>query len=862
MGIVSTMLGPRWTLTLTLLGLFASLAPQPAVFAAPRVTAIALQQRVTELATRLDDPDPARRGAAGIELMAIKDPRAVPFLLDAIKAVPVEHRLPLVRALARFKVSTKIALFIAFAREPGRSDGALLAEIRTQLQALGPGVVAPLFAAVTRCDSPSEDMDWDSPGVRESSVSEWMAATAGGVGPAALPRMFRAASSASRCRRWAAVQAFESFTGEDKPWTGPELQQVCAALERATADRAAIIRKEATRILDHRRESGICYSHDSSVTERDSSIEDHAQRRLAFEQALASKDPKIRRGAIDRLFGGSTISAEDLQPSEATPRLTPLIAPLVSDVDEAIRLHAVQLLHALNARKTNWRDEEPRDPADSVPALLIALHDKSAEVRRAALKGLAEVTPEGDSSFGVSEELLTLVPASDPDDYQTILDALTTLHDSTIAPKLLTWLDDEDVDTRYFAATVLGSCGSIEMVPLLAPLLKEEDADVRRAAASSIKDLIDNSGQPTPAVVGALVEPMIAGLDDTEPVVRYVAINVLGRSRDPRAVEPLIRVLPQTVTEGACRACWPLGNIGDPRAIDALRPYLAHESKEIRLSAAWAISGVKDDRVVEPLKSILRDPDIRNRHDAVKMLAAVGRPAAIAAVRSIALSDEEASMRTTAVQALRAFPGPETDATLMRVLKDRDVDVRQAAAWLLRDIAQPGTAAALIEALTDEDMLVRRHIAETLGKLGDRRAVEPLLHVLPYTLPDAARALGQLGDARAVDALIAVARSPQADHGSESEAAALAALGQLGDPRALPIFVRALRSTNYKAPEVAREILMKQRDPRAVALLSSRLLEIARPGGAWSNEEYNIRALLNALCDPASTIEGCQLVRR
>jgi HEAT repeat protein len=55
----------------------------------------------------------------------------------------------------------------------------------------------------------------------------------------------------------------------------------------------------------------------------------------------------------------------------------------------------------------------------------------------------------------------------------------------------------------------------------------------------------------------------------------------------------------------------------------------------------------------------------------------------------------------------------------------------------------------LIEALKDEDWLVRRNAAESLARLGDRRAVDPLLPLLEdeneMVQETAEGALGSLG---------------------------------------------------------------------------------------------------------------------
>jgi HEAT repeat protein len=733
---VSAMISPRWTLTLVaMLGLFAS---RPVAQAAEAVEA--LQRRVMALAAQLGDPDPARRGAAGIDLLAITDRRAVPFLLAAIKAAPAEQRLPLVRALRRFKVSAKIAPFIAISREADWStpDNPFGRELREQLQALGTRAFAPLFAAVTRCDPPAI---WvEGPDYQTWSASLWAASTAGSLGLSVLPRIVREVSAPSRCRRWAAVQALDSFTHyENAPWTEPALEQACAALDRASRDDAPAVSTQAEQILSQRREDGVCEEPPSPSTDGSSPGLDDESRRRVFEQALASTDPAIRRGAIEQLLGSS---GDDHAEADFA---TPLIAPLVSDADEAIRLEAVKALHGLNARQTDRRDERRRDPDHSMPALLTALRDANATVRIAAVDALAEVSPEGESQWHVSKALLSLVEASNDEEYNKLLTALATLGDPEIAPQLLAWLVDEDVNLRFVAATVLRPCGSMEMAPRLVPLLTDGDADIRRAAALTISALVSRYSQPpTPAVLAALVEPMLTALNEDDPAIRGSAIEVLGMTGDRRAVEPLIRVLPLTVNEYRCWACPVLGRLGDPRAIDAMLPYLTQGSMDLRKNVAWALSFLRDDRVVEPLKGLLRDPEAQVRHAAVETLAALGRPGAIDAVRSVALSSPEARMREAAVKELRKFPGPETDATLVRALKDPEVSVRRAAGWVLQDIARPESVPALIDALTDEDSEVRRRVAEALGKLGDRRAIDPLLRVLPHTLPEAATALEKL----------------------------------------------------------------------------------------------------------------------
>jgi HEAT repeat protein len=97
----------------------------------------------------------------------------------------------------------------------------------------------------------------------------------------------------------------------------------------------------------------------------------------------------------------------------------------------------------------------------------------------------------------------------------------------------------------------------------------------------------------------------------------------------------------------------------------------------------------------------------------------------------------------------------------------------------------------LITALKDDDKDVRRQAAKALGEIGDARAVEPLV----ATLKDgdsgvcgfAAVSLGKFGDARAVRTLI------HAIYDSNLGIAAVKALGVVGDSSAIDPLIISLQ---------------------------------------------------------------------
>lgn len=141
-------------------------------------------------------------------------------------------------------------------------------------------------------------------------------------------------------------------------------------------------------------------------------------------------------------------------------------------------------------------------------------------------------------------------------------------------------------------------------------------------------------------------------------------------------------------------------------------------------------------------------------------------------------------------------------------LRGPDLGLRYYAAWWLGRfrIATPESVDALIEGLSDESdrtaeggYPLRRNAARALGKLGDLRAVQPLLQCLDcddfYVREAAVQSLGMLGDRSCVPVLLSlleggVEASQAGSKGvqlAQPYNAILEALGALGAPEAVSL---------------------------------------------------------------------------
>jgi HEAT repeat protein len=129
----------------------------------------------------------------------------------------------------------------------------------------------------------------------------------------------------------------------------------------------------------------------------------------------------------------------------------------------------------------------------------------------------------------------------------------------------------------------------------------------------------------------------------------------------------------------------------------------------------------------------------------------------------------------------------------------------------------------LVRDLEDESRMVRRDAAESLGKLGDARAVEPLIVALEdkdsSVRSSAANALGRLGDACAVEPLI----TALGDEDQQVRWTAAKALGELGDTHAMEPLIIALGDEDQQVRWAAAKALGGLGDARAVEPLIAAL---------------------------------------
>lgn len=356
--------------------------------------------------------------------------------------------------------------------------------------------------------------------------------------------------------------------------------------------------------------------------------------------------PEVRRSSrVDRLAADRDVAG---------------LLEALTDPDLDVRKQAVAALGDLG-------DERAVEP------LLAALEDPALEAGAEAALGRLGAPAVGPLVRLIHEKGRTTRASG----------ALRRIDDERAVEPLLAALGDDDPAVRAGAACALGRTGSPEAVEALcdaledpdplvavwsaealarigdqravAPLVNRLKTHVSDAAAKALDDLgwtpaddaertvhlIAKQRYHEIAAIGeGAVEPLVAFLASAGRATSWAGVNtrkrvagVLGELGDARAVEPLVQLLQDAVsqdqTELSGAAVAALSSIGAP-AVDPLIGVLVDpgQRRYARGYAAQALGAIGDPRAVEPLRAILDSgEDVPYAEGALDQLDLATRPA-------------------------------------------------------------------------------------------------------------------------------------------------------------------------------------------------------------------------------------------
>ena len=393
-------------------------------------------------------------------------------------------------------------------------------------------------------------------------------------------------------------------------------------------------------------------------------------------------------------------------------------------------------------------------------------------------------------------------------------------------------LRSTNLETRRHALKKLGTYHHAKVLKHFVALLSDGHPEFRRLAAEGVSRIAWSFKKHVqwvqPGMVlpkwddqeglrAATVEPLITALHDEDPGVREQVVDALGAVGDPRAVDALIPLLHDSSTEVRRQTADALAVLGDTRAVGPLVGGLSDKEGLVRLQVAKALEQLdwepQDDHqrvlravalsnweeaiafgsiAVGPLSFVFRNSGWIVRHPVIEGLGAIGDVGAVDVLVD-ALGDRDPGTRRRVVKALAKI-GKRAVNALLITLESHDWELRRHAAETLGIIGDPRAVQPLVTALGDHDIGVRWQAIHALERIGSD-AVEPLVSVLGTTKNGvrwwAAAVLEKLGS-EAVQPLV----SALGDKNWELRQQAIEVLGSLGDRRAVGPLVAMLRDSH------------------------------------------------------------------
>ncbi len=284
------------------------------------------------------------------------------------------------------------------------------------------------------------------------------------------------------------------------------------------------------------------------------------------------------------------------------PRVIPALARALRSQYYTVREQAARTLGNL------------RDP-QALPALLEALKDPEAEVRAAAALAVGRY--------------------NDPRTFDALADLL---------------LEDPQLEVRQAAARALGETRHEQAIPYL--LIALHDSFwwyERESGADALLDALEAIGKPA-------VDALLEALGDPEGAIRRFAARLLGRIRDPRAIQPLGMALYDMHFEVGQAAAESLAGFGEA-GLKVLGEALKHPEAWLRQHAVYGLTLSGDQRIVPVLLNMLNDPEREVVKQVIQSLGKLKDRRALPALQAIAIRRADRELSSLARGAIQALEG-------------------------------------------------------------------------------------------------------------------------------------------------------------------------------------------------------------
>jgi HEAT repeat protein len=531
----------------------------------------------------------------------------------------------------------------------------------------------------------------------------------------------------------------------------------------------------------------------------------------ALVQSLRDPSPEARAAALTALARS--------QPDRAA---VPYVVALLDDREAHVRSGAVAALGALGGTRAAQALVDVLDDTTLVEPVVNAL----VAVGEPAVAPLCQILRRSGDHLARDSALRTLVRIGSPQATPTIVAALEE-HRGNLPETAL--------------VTALGAtAGPAGLLPLLERTTSDDDG-LRIAALASLSAYIE-PGQQDPRLTECLIDRVRRGSAGE----RLLALILLSRLGDSRALPDVLPLLQQ-------------GRRGRREGpVAELRRHFAFIGEELQetLQALEATNAAEPVAVLRLMRTagagsqrrlLLRlmqeERNAALRHEAALTLGEVADDEALRALSELLQEpppvDRVAVLRALAI-ALRHSPSPEAIDGVNRLVTQAEPSLALVAADTLAKVGNRRAVEALGALLDRPEVGFRRKAVETLGDIGGDEAQAHLVSALeqdedPLVRGLAAWALGKTGGDRVTDRLV----NALADRGWSVRINAAGALARRADPRAAEAICQALLDeprgayrANLLLAAAATEAPCALAQAREVLRLPDRKTAVARAAAA------------------------------
>lgn len=345
----------------------------------------------------------------------------------------------------------------------------------------------------------------------------------------------------------------------------------------------------------------------------------------------------------EALLQGESKRRAALLPIVCNLKSVPAVAVCLLDASPDVRVLACDALARLGA-------------VTAVPALFDLLRDDSQRVVHAAVSAI--------QALGASETeslALAAAQANIPTVRRAGLSVLSYFGFPSALPVFEKVLAQNDARERDIALQGLTLLEQPEARALLLRIARDGSGSTKAGAMRALGQL---SNEPS------VIEPLVEGLSNGDPWVRYYACQSLGKLKAHQEHEAVCARLDDDAGHVRVAALEALSHFGTAPALARVRTFAQHADLDMRRAALVGLGLARDSESLQILIS--------------------------------AATDSDPSTRLVALSSLAALPGDDVVEVLARASEDGSEVLRAAAMSLLSE--RPGRAAA--EALVD---LLARH---------------------------------------------------------------------------------------------------------------------------------------------------------